>query len=699
MSGSSEVTLVHPPRSQLLAYGQGRLPEAQVAEVEQHVAQCAACCESLKQTKDDTLVELARAAANTPSPGKIVAPSRTSAGLGATHPAKVQIQLASIPPELRDHPRYRIVERLGEGGMGVVYKAEHRMMERFVALKVISLDFTSHPTAVERFRQEVRAAAKLSHGNIVTAFDAEQAGELHFLVMEYVEGVSLAKLVEKKGPLSPAQVALFVRQVAQGLHHAHMQGMIHRDIKPQNLMVTRKGQVKILDFGLARFAGRTGGDLTKAEMIVGTPDYMAPEQARDSRNVDTRADIYSLGCTMYFLLTGQPPFEADSAIALMFKHCEAEPIPVEEFREDVPPELVAILQKMMAKKPADRYQTPAEAAAALMPFIRPLSQSLDLPQRPAAAEEVPVAELLEEARATVETASKTVSMGRKGFKRRARGKSFWKRHGGKCMALTALLLGLLGAWLAWPWLMKFVEEEAKPRLAPTQMARSTSPSPDPAGVIASGPKERDPARPESPPPARNSFRPRVLFVLPERLWYEDYGPVRHVLEENQFDVKTTSFAQECQPAPNSGGSSPLQPDFLLNDRVRAADYDAIVFVGQDSRPFTDLSTEAGRQTKRLLAEMQAQDKHITAICTGQYVLWQHGYLQGRRVAGSHFTSDMIKSDHEGSQKAYHAVAVRQAVVVDGKLITAFGPQAAAEFGRTLVRELQTHSQRQDKTGN
>ena len=223
--------------------------------------------------------------------------------------------------------------------MGDVYRAEHRLMHRTVALKVINRELVSKPEAVERFRREVRAAAQLHHPNIVTAFDAEQAGETHFLAMEFVAGTELSEIVRHDGPLTSDVACDYARQVAEGLAHAHAMGMVHRDIKPQNLMRDESGRIKILDFGLASFASETAAEtdeamtsgddnapvtrpLTQLGTMMGTPDYIAPEQATDARNADIRSDIYSLGCTLYFLLTGRPPFEGDSVMEKVRSHSE-----------------------------------------------------------------------------------------------------------------------------------------------------------------------------------------------------------------------------------------------------------------------------------------------------------------------------------------------------------------------------------------
>jgi serine/threonine protein kinase len=272
-----------------------------------------------------------------------------------------------VPAELANHPRYRVLQLLGAGGMGSVYKAEHRLMERLVALKVINATLINQPGAVERFHREVKAAARLVHSHIVTAYDAEQVGDMHFLVMEFVEGWSLAKVIEKKGRLPVPHACDYIRQAALGLQHAFEQGMVHRDIKPHNLMLTSKGRVKILDFGLARFVSESGksGGLTSVGAFMGTPDYVAPEQAADAHGADIRADIYSLGCTFYQLLTGEVPFPEGTAIQKMIAHLQQTPTPVSATRHDVPSGLVSIVDRMMAKDASQRFQTPAEVARAL----------------------------------------------------------------------------------------------------------------------------------------------------------------------------------------------------------------------------------------------------------------------------------------------------------------------------------------------
>jgi serine/threonine protein kinase len=280
----------------------------------------------------------------------------------------------AVPAELTQLERYRVVHRLGSGGMGVVYAAEHRFLRRPVALKVIHRRYTAETAVVERFCREARAAAKLDHPNIVAAYDAEHAGDLHFLIMEYVEGKTLSRVLAAHGPLPVTAACDHVRQAALGLQHAHERGMVHRDLKPDNLMLTPDGTVKILDFGLAALtAERDVEGLTELGAVVGTPDYMAPEQAEDARTADIRADIYSLGCTLYHLLTDSLPYPAPTAVLKILAHRDR-PVPsVRAVRPEVPKQLEAVLARLLAKKPADRYQTPAEVAAALTPFAQPAS--------------------------------------------------------------------------------------------------------------------------------------------------------------------------------------------------------------------------------------------------------------------------------------------------------------------------------------
>ena len=205
-----------------------------------------------------------------------------------------------LPEELRKHPRYRVLGVLGRGGMGTVYKAEQRLLERPVVLKVIRPELVANGNVVQRFQREARLAARLAHPNVVAVYEAEEFGSTQMLVMEFIEGVTLAELVKERGLLPVAESCELIRQAAVGLEYVHSQGLVHRDIKPHNLIVSRTGQVKVLDLGMATLRGgqkTAGGELTGDRQFVGTVDYAAPEQWESSRDVDIRADIYSLGCT------------------------------------------------------------------------------------------------------------------------------------------------------------------------------------------------------------------------------------------------------------------------------------------------------------------------------------------------------------------------------------------------------------------
>lgn len=299
---------------------------------------------------------------------------------------------------------YLLLDKLGEGGMGQVFKARHQKLHRVVAIKLIRKDRLADPEMVQRFYREVRAIAQLQHPNIVRAYDADEIDGTHYFSMEYIEGIDLDKRVRKEGPLPIAQACEFIRQTALGLQHSYERGLIHRDLKPANLLVSGEWGVvsaaketaansplttkhspvlKILDLGLAHIekSSDESSTFTREGMLMGTPDFMSPEQSVNVRGVDIRSDLYSLGCTFYFLLTGRVPFPGGSMTEKLLKHQMDQPTPIEQFRPDVPDELAAIVYRLMEKKPAERYQTPAEVAASLAELI---------PRLPAVPRAIPV---------------------------------------------------------------------------------------------------------------------------------------------------------------------------------------------------------------------------------------------------------------------------------------------------------------------
>ncbi len=267
---------------------------------------------------------------------------------------------------------YQILDRLGAGGMGTVFKARHRRMKRVVALKVIAREVAGDEVFAQRFQREVETIARLNHPNIVMAFDADESAVGSFLVMEFVDGRNLAAVVARGGPLTVREAVGDVLQAARGLAYAHACGIVHRDIKPENILRDAAGVIKVADLGLARLNAPSGHNaapspttsLTQAGTVVGTAQYMAPEQAVESA-VDHRADVYALGCTLYFLLVGRPPYRGDSLMGVLLNHRDA-PIPsLRDPRPDVPPDLEAVYRRMVAKRPDDRSQTMAEVVTAL----------------------------------------------------------------------------------------------------------------------------------------------------------------------------------------------------------------------------------------------------------------------------------------------------------------------------------------------
>jgi serine/threonine protein kinase len=266
---------------------------------------------------------------------------------------------------------YEVLDKLGQGGMGVVLLARHRRMDRLAAVKVLPISTMKSPTAVDRFYREAKAAARLSHANIVSAYDASEKDGTHYLVMEFVDGEDLAQVSKQRGPLPVEQAVECMIQAARGLQYAHDQGVIHRDIKPANLLVDRNGTVKILDMGLARINSLADAEpteqdrLTQSGQVMGTCDYMAPEQAEDTHGADHRADIYALGCSLYRLLTGEAPYQGDSLIKILMAHRDDVIPSLRDKRPDVSEELDSVFQKMVAKQAGDRYQSMTEVIAAL----------------------------------------------------------------------------------------------------------------------------------------------------------------------------------------------------------------------------------------------------------------------------------------------------------------------------------------------
>ncbi len=740
----------HPTSETLAAFARGDLPSAELASVAEHIGGCAACCAILSGVPDDTLSGLAReaGAASNKSPGPTgktpaAAPTVGTAGGGVPKSAPDD---DGIPAPLTDHPRYKVLRELGAGGMGVVYKAEHRIMGRLVALKVMAPHLTAKAGAVERFRKEVRAAAQLNHPNIVTAHDADEAGGLHFLVMEYVEGTSLDRLVARKGPVTIQLAASFTRQAALGLQNAHEKGMVHRDIKPQNMMVTRKAQVKVMDFGLARFvhtdeeeeaaaathpggrlpfgAGRPVADpLTNPNLLMGTPDYLSPEQAKNSHNVDSRSDLYSLGCTLFFLLTGKPPFaHAPSLIDKLLAHTEDAPPSIRELRPDVPEGLAAVLAKLLAKKPDDRYETAADVAAAVQPFIRSNVESeakafevVDGPTAPASGvglqpppEVVAVGDF--DAFDTEPTAQeRTVVEGdkprkSKKLKKQTKAQPWWEHPATKIGALAAALM-IVAIGIA-------VTGKKKETQTPTNdtPVASLTPNSRPAPVDRKGfvpveekgPGWGDPKK--GPPPFGKKERDvlPILYVVPsDGVFGPDYGPVVERIRHHGVEVVTTSGKGGQATFVREPGSPvlPIPVNLSIADaNLNHSRYSAIVFCGfnvdeylpppkKDEFPPPKKKDDYSilRPTRELIQAMKADNKPIGGICVGERVLIVHGILQGKAAARSPGLAQFFP----GIARDPYVTWKDDGVVVDGKVITAAGPPDASAFADALVKAVRS----------
>ncbi len=386
-----------PPERVLADFGLGKLDGPALETVNRHLESCVDCRQLVASVSGDTFLHRIQQSQN---------PKDRRAGGrlpdGETHtfvPDESQLNvlrepqsrlqgplnlpaqappprqaMEGLPPELANSADHEVLKELGRGGMGVVYLARNRLMDRLEVLKVVSARFVDRPEVLERFQQEIRSGARLNHPNIVAVYSVLRLGNVVGLAMEHVHGDDLARVVKRRGPLPVQHAAFYGYQAALGLQHAHERGMAHRDIKPSNLIlaiIEKKHVIKILDFGLAKATSveRVPG-ITETGQVLGTPEYMAPEQTRDSQKADIRSDIYSLGCTLYCLLSGSSPFPFDSLYDILHAHQTLEPRALNLVRPEVPAELAAVVSRMMAKDPARQYQTPAEVAKALSPFFK-----------------------------------------------------------------------------------------------------------------------------------------------------------------------------------------------------------------------------------------------------------------------------------------------------------------------------------------
>ena len=346
-----------------------RLLSNEIADVHQHIDTCKRCQTVLDEFRADSSSP-GQEESTPKTPKSSPLPSKPEQLTADENPALKKSSKDPIPVELQNLQQYQVLKRIGRGGMGEVFLVKHKVTGRREALKVIHSHLLNRKDVRDRFKREIQSVAKLDHPNVVHTLSAIEEGGVLGLVMEYVPGESLAELVKRTGPIPIATACDFIRQAASGLAHAFQHQMVHRDIKPQNLLVSKENNIlrlRILDFGLAKTTSATAADsdLTIDGSILGTPHFMSPEQALSPADVDIRSDIYSLGCTWFFLLSGRPPFEGDGPLAVLNAH-QNRPVPAAtSLRRGIPLETEQILKKMMAKLPKDRYQTPDELLRAM----------------------------------------------------------------------------------------------------------------------------------------------------------------------------------------------------------------------------------------------------------------------------------------------------------------------------------------------
>jgi len=376
------ITTPCPSREQLQALLSGRIPLQRFEELSLHVDECVTCqmlVTSIDGHSDSVELDLRLNSAGMQeirgASGRQVLERirhlRTLAGGDASNDSERSATSADDVSSVQLGP-YRLLRQLGMGGMGTVFYAWHSLLKRPVALKLMNRDRLSNPEAIRRFEREMEAMGRLSHPNIVTASDADQQDGQYYLVMEYIAGCDLSRLIAASGELSIADACEFIRQAADGLQYAHERGLIHRDLKPANLMVTHDGVVKILDLGLARLQeGNPGSEMTSDGHVLGTPHFMSPEQWGQSASIDIRSDIYSLGCTLFCALTGHAPFQQSGNLSLptiMRSHLDTPPPDIRKERSEVPETLARIIQQCLAKDPSQRMQEPRQLAKCLTEY-------------------------------------------------------------------------------------------------------------------------------------------------------------------------------------------------------------------------------------------------------------------------------------------------------------------------------------------
>ncbi len=492
--------------------------------------------------------------------------------------------------------KYIVLEKLGQGGMGHVFKARHRKMGRVVCLKVLHTSLKDSPELVKRFQREASTVAALSHPNIVVAHDADEAEGIPFLVMEYVDGKDLAKVVAREGPLTVDKTVAVIHQVATALDYAHRRGVVHRDVKPHNLVLDQRGSVKVLDLGLARFDtylsrhpdATTHVSMTISGQVMGTVDYMSPEQALNSRLADERSDIYSLGCTLWYLLSGRPLFDGHTLMEKLVAHRERPAPSLAAVSPTVSAGLDAIFRKMVAKRPSDRYGSMIELLSDL--------RTLEAGGYPQAMDDLapPPSPVL-------------------------------TRTLGASAAVLSVVAVLLGLMLWGP-----LEHVSLANLWPNLGNDVTDDGADDVQRAGVSPNEAEP-KPPAPPPIvghRNTLvnggPGRALLVVPHGWFYEDhYQQMSWALANRGIEVVAAS-SQLGQARPKHNKIPPVDVNFEL-DKFDPDDFDAVVFIGGNHNEFTHKGS-AGEATKRMIQQCFEKGLAVATI-GGDDVLRDTGILK------------------------------------------------------------------------
>ncbi len=427
-----------PEQELLRRYANGMVTEKQADELTSHLRECQSCQSWLAEAKDldDTLVGQLRQSTVDESfelePQCQSAMAIALAALAAANQAAAEDEI-DLPSSIGD---YEIVRSIGRGGMGNVYLAQHTKLDRTVAVKVLASNRLSDPRMHERFEKEMRAIGSLSHPNIVTAHDARDVDGVALLVTEWIDGLDLKDILVRTGPLSVANACEIGARIACALSYISAQSLVHRDLKPSNVMINRKGEVKLLDLGLARLrtsdAEHDVSGATVTGQVMGTADYVAPEQINNAREVDIRADIYGLGCTLYKLLSGNAPFESDryaTTFAKMTAHVSEQPVSLRMAAPHVPASVVSLVDQMLAKSPSDRPASPDKIASTLQKH----ASGADLESL------VQTALVTQPAPSTQQVLAPTTA---------TTTQPFWKRRVPIAVAIACGLGGLMLGWLA-----------------------------------------------------------------------------------------------------------------------------------------------------------------------------------------------------------------------------------------------------------